>query len=92
MRSKKLSTGKILKAFRSRFGLTQKQVADAIGVSVSSLSVLENDGRNIVPNLAARFSVIYGLHAERLLFPNGLKGIKDYKKLEKLRAKWFEAS
>lgn len=88
----KLSTGKILKAFRNRFGLTQKEVAKAVDVSVSNLSALENDKRNIGAELAGRFSVIYGVRVERLLFPNGLKGLKGYKKLEKLKNKLEEAA
>lgn len=83
----KLTSGRILKAMRNRFGLTQKEVAKAIGISVSNLSALENDKRNIGAELAGRFSVIYGLRVERLLFPNGLKDIKGYKKLEKLKNK-----
>ena len=83
----KLTTGKTLKAFRNRFGLTQKEVASAVGVSVSNLSALENDKRNIGAKLAGRFSVIYGVRVERLLFPNGLKDLKGYKKLEKLKNK-----
>ena len=83
----KLTTGKILKAFRNRFGLTQKEVANTIGISISNLSALENDKRNIGAELAGRFSVIYGVRVERLLFPNGLKDLKGYKKLEKLKSK-----
>ena len=83
----KLTSGKILKAFRNRYGLTQKEVANAVGVSVSNLSALENDKRNIGAELAGRFSVIYGVRVERLLFPNGLKDLKGYKKLEKLKSK-----
>lgn len=88
----KLSTGKILKAFRNRFGLTQKEVANAVDISVSNLSALENDKRNIGAELAGRFSVIYSVRVERLLFPNGLKGLKGYKKLEKLKSKLEEAA
>lgn len=39
----KLTTGKILKAMRLRFGYTQKGVSSAIGISTSNLSELEND-------------------------------------------------
>lgn len=88
----KLTTGKILKAFRNRFGLTQKEVAKVIDVSVSNLSALENDKRNIGAELAGRFSVIYGVRVERLLFPNGLKDLKGYKKLEKLKSKLQDAA
>lgn len=88
----KLTTGKILKAFRNRFGLTQKEVANGIGISISNLSALENDKRNIGAELAGRFSVIYGVRVERLLFPNGLKDLKGYKKLEKLKSKLQDAA
>lgn len=43
----KLTSGKILKAMRMRFGYTQKDVASAIGASESNLSALENDKRNL---------------------------------------------
>ena len=86
-KTRKLTTGKILKAFRNRFGLTQKEVVSAVGVSVSNLSALEDDKSNIGAKLAGRFSVIYGVRVERLLFPNGLKDLKGYKKLEKLKNK-----
>lgn len=36
-KTRKLTTGKILKAFRNRFGLTQKVVAEALDISVSNL-------------------------------------------------------
>ena len=88
----KLTTGKILKAFRMRFGLTQVEVAKTLGISVSNLSALENDKRNIGAELAGRFSVIYGVRVERLLFPNGLKDLKGYKKLEKLKNKLQEVA
>ncbi len=91
-RTGKLTTGKILKAFRNRFGLTQKEVSTAVGISISNLSALENDKRNIGAELAGRFSVIYGVRVERLLFPNGLKNLKGYKKLEKLKSKLEDAA
>jgi len=92
LKTGKLTTGKILKAFRNRFGLTQKEVAKAIDISTSNLSALENDKRNVGAELAGRFSVIYGVRVERLLFPNGLKGLKGYKKLEELKSKLEEAA
>lgn len=92
IRTGKLTTGKILKAFRNRFGLTQKEVSKTVGISTSNLSALENDKRNIGAELAGRFSVIYGVRIERLLFPNGLKDLKGYKKLEKLKSKLEDAA
>ncbi len=85
----KLTSGKILKAMRLRFGYTQQEVSDAIGISVSNLSALENEKRNLGVELAAKFSVLYGARIESLLFPNGLKAMKGYdallKKIEKLK-------
>ena len=85
----KLTSGKILKAMRVRFGFTQQQVSDAIDVSISNLSALENDRRNLGVELAAKFSVLYGTRIESLLFPNGLKSMQGYssllKKVEKLK-------
>ena len=85
----KLTSGKILKAMRLRFGYTQKEVSAAIEISPTNLSALENDNRNLGVELAAKFSVLYGARIESLLFPNGLKAMKGYnsmiKKIEKLR-------
>jgi transcriptional regulator with XRE-family HTH domain len=85
----KLTSGKILKALRLRFGFTQSDVSSAIGISVSNLSAIENDKRNLGVDLAAKFSVLYGTRIERLLFPNGLKSMKGYndllRKIEKLK-------
>lgn len=85
----KLTSGKVLKALRMRFGYTQKDISKAIGVSVSNLSALENDNRNLGVELAAKFSVLYGTRIESLIFPNGLKSMKGYssliKKIEKLK-------
>lgn len=85
----KLTSGKILKAMRMRFGYTQKEVCDALGINITNLSALENDKRNLGVELAAKFSVLYGTRIESLLFPQGLKAMKDYdklvKKIEKLK-------
>ena len=87
LRSNKLTTGKILKSFRNRFGLSQKEVSSVIEISVPYLSVLENDKRKVGTDLAGRFAVIYGIRLERLLFSNGLKDIKGYKKLLNIKTK-----
>ena len=79
----RLTSGKILKAMRIRFDYTQKDVSNAIGISVSNLSALENDKRNLGVELAAKFSVLYGTRIEALLFPNGIQGMKGYKALIK---------
>ena len=79
----KLTSGKILKAMRVRFGFTQAQVSEAIDISVSNLSAIENDRRNLGVELAAKFSVLYGTRIESLLFPNGIKSMQGYRSLLK---------
>jgi len=88
----KLTSGKILKAMRVRFGYTQKEVSQAIDISVSNLSALENDKRNLGVDLAARFSILYGTRVESLLFPTGIQGIKGYKSLVKKVEKLKDAA
>lgn len=77
------------KAMRSRYAYTQKDVSSAIGISVSNLSALENNKRNLAVELAANFPVLYGTRVESLLFPNGLKSMEGHssliKKAEKLK-------
>lgn len=86
----KLTSGKILKAMRSRFGFTQNEVSGVIGISPSNLSSLENDKRNLGLELAAKFSILYGVRIESLIFPGGIEKMKGYKgiirKVEKLKA------
>ena len=88
----KLTSGKILKALRLRFGFTQREVSTAIGISVSNLSAIDNDKRNLGVELAAKFSVLYGTRIESLLFPNGLKSMKGYNSLVKKIKKLKEAA
>ncbi len=88
----KLTSGKILKAMRIRFNFTQKEVSQAIGISSSNLSALENDKRNLGVELAAKFSILYGIRIESLLFPNGLEHMKGYKSLLKKIEKLKEAA
>lgn len=69
-----------------------KSYSQSLGITNSNLSALEGDKRKIGGELAGRFSVIYGVRVERLLFPNGLKELKGYKKLEKLKNKLEDAA
>lgn len=63
----KLTSGKTLKAFRTRFGFNQRDVAKAIGISVSNLSAIENDRRKLEVKFAAKFAELYGVRIESLM-------------------------
>lgn len=88
---KKTSAGKIIKSFRTNFGITQQEMSDTIGISATNLSAIENDRRELGVDLATRISAFLGIHPSLLLFPNGqdvaIKKHKDIiKKAEKLKS------
>lgn len=68
---KKTTTGKIIKSFRKNFNLTQKEIADVIGINESNMSAIENDKREIGTDLASRLGAFLGINPSILLFPNG---------------------
>jgi len=68
---KETSTGGIIKAFRKNFNVTQKEMADIIGINESNMSAIENDRREIGTDLATRIGAFLGIHPSLLLFPNG---------------------
>ncbi|MEI8346701.1 MAG: helix-turn-helix transcriptional regulator [Pseudomonadota bacterium] len=68
---KQTTTGKIIKSFRKNFNITQKEIADIIGINESNMSAIENDRREIGVDLATRLGAFLGIHPSILLFPNG---------------------
>jgi DNA-binding XRE family transcriptional regulator len=58
--------GRALRAYRNREDMTQKQTADAVGISVQNLSHMENGRRPIGKEMAKRLAKV--LHTDwRLL-------------------------
>jgi DNA-binding XRE family transcriptional regulator len=51
--------GDILQGFRYREGLTQKQLADAVGVKQNHISEMERGTRKISLNMAKRFAEFF---------------------------------
>ena len=49
----------ILRGFRYRGGLTQKQLADAVSVKQNHISEMERGTRKISPNMAKRFAEFF---------------------------------
>ncbi len=76
----KTTAGKVIRAFRKNFNITQKEMADTIGISETNLSAIENDRREIGVDLATRFGAFLGIHPSLLLFPNGQEeALKEHK-------------
>lgn len=68
---KTTTAGKIIKAFRVNFNVTQKEMSEVVGISETNLSAIENDRREIGVELATRIGAFLGIHPSLLLFPNG---------------------
>src|SRR5262245_49662919 len=75
------TAGKIIKSFRTNFRITQKEMSEAVGITETNLSAIENDRREIGVEVATRIGAFLGIHPSQLLFPNGqdeeLKKHKD---------------
>ncbi len=69
--NKKTTAGNIIKSFRINFNITQKEMSDAIGVSPTNLSAIENNKRDIGVDIATRIGAFLGINPSILLFPNG---------------------
>ncbi len=72
------STGALVKAFRKNFGISQSQLAAAVGVTQSNLSAIENDNRDVGKDVALKLSAVMGLSPEIILFPGGYEEEADY--------------
>ncbi len=68
---KATTAGKMIKAFRTNFHVTQKEMSEVVGISETNLSAIENDRREIGTELATRIGAFLGIHPSLLLFPNG---------------------
>ena len=68
---KPTTAGKMIRAFRTNFHVTQKEMSQVVGISETNLSAIENDRRDIGVELATRIGAFLGIHPSLLLFPNG---------------------
>jgi transcriptional regulator with XRE-family HTH domain len=68
---KKSSTGSIVKSFRKKFGLTQKELGKITGLSETHISAIEHDKIEIGKKRAEMLAAVFGIHPSTLLFPNG---------------------
>lgn len=68
---KPTTAGKIIKAFRANFRITQRELSEVVGITETNLSAIENGRREIGVELAIRLGAFLGIHPSLLLFPNG---------------------
>ena len=68
---KQTTAGRIIRAFRDNFRVTQREMSEVVGITETNLSAIENDRREIGVELATRLGAFLGIHPSLLLFPNG---------------------
>jgi len=64
-----LSTGEVLKMLRELKGWTQKELAGKCGITVTNLSLLENDKIDIGKRRAEQLAKAIKIHPAIIMFP-----------------------
>ena len=67
----KATPGKVIKAFRINFNITQQELAEVTGIAETNLSAIENDKVEIGVKRAVLIATALGISPSGLLFPNG---------------------
>ena len=67
----KATPGKIVRAFRTNFGLTLKELEHITGISHPNLSAIEHDRVDVGVRRAVLLAAAFGIEPEQILFPHG---------------------
>ncbi|GEM_PF-797922 len=79
----KITSGEVIKAMRSNFGITLKEISEITGISANNLSDLEKGKKNIGLETAIKIGLVLGLHPITILYPNGFEEFKKYREIIK---------
>ena len=71
-RKTKINSGQLIKAKRTNYGLTLKEVEGITGISQNNLSLYENNKKKLGYVQATKIGLAIGLHPMTILFPNGI--------------------
>jgi transcriptional regulator with XRE-family HTH domain len=85
----KTTPGKVIKAFRKNFNITQQELSKVTGIAETNLSAIENDRVEIGVKRAVLIAAALGISPSSLLFPNGYQTAyeKDVKVVQAASAK-----
>ncbi len=64
-----LTTGEVIRMLRELRGWTQKTLAERSGISVTNISLLENDKVDIGKKRAAQLARAFDVHPAIIMFP-----------------------
>lgn len=78
--------GQVVKAFRTNFNLTLKELENITGISESNLSAIERERLDIGVKRAVLLSAAFGIEPATLLFPPGYER-PEYKSVERIRTR-----
>jgi transcriptional regulator with XRE-family HTH domain len=67
----KATPGQVVRAFRTNFGLTLKELEEITGVSYTNLSAIEHDRTDIGVHRAVLLAAAFGIEPQQILFPQG---------------------
>ena len=76
--------GKIIRAFRTNFNITQKELCEIVGIHENNLSAIENNRRDIGAHTAKKIAAFFGIDPSSILFPNGAKdATREYQEIRR---------
>jgi len=67
----KATPGQIVRAFRTNFGLTLKELEQITGINYTNLSAIEHDRIDVGVRRAVLLAAAFGLEPQQILFPQG---------------------
>lgn len=67
----KATPGQIVRAFRTNFGLTLKELEQITGINYTNLSAIEHDRVDVGVRRAVLLAAAFGIEPQQILFPQG---------------------
>ena len=90
-RVKNNTAGKVIKAFRNNFDISQRELCEITGINEKNLSAIENNRREIGIHTAKKIAAFFGIDPGSILFPNGLDTtLGDYGKIRRMAGQLFK--
>lgn len=87
----KTTSGDIIKSFRKKFKISQKELCEVTGLQENNLSAIENGRREIGVQTATKIAAFFGFDPSFLLFPNGYQeAFKRHKNIRKRAASYLK--
>src|SRR6184192_652579 len=80
----KATPGQVVRAFRTNFGLTLKELEEITGVSYPNLSAIEHDRLDVGVRRAVLLAAAFGIEPQQILFPQGYRR-PDHREAERVR-------